>query len=76
MPRKKYSNSRQRFLAVGEARTNAVLQKIKVLGNCSNRGLYDYREEEISKIFRTLQKSLDETKVKFMGQRRKRKFKL
>lgn len=73
MARKRYSNKRQRFLDMAEARTNAVLQKIKVLGNCANRGLYDYREEEVNKIFKTVQKALDETKAKFTSQRRKRK---
>lgn len=73
MTRKRYSNKRQRFLDMAEARTNAVLHRIKVLGNCANRGLYDYREEEVNKIFKTIQKALDETKAKFMSQRRKRK---
>ena len=75
MPRKKYSNNRKRFLEVAEARTNAVLQKIKVLGNCANRGLYDYREDEITKIFKTIEKSLNETKAKF-SRNTERKFKL
>lgn len=73
--RKTYSSKRQRFLEVGEARTNIVLHRIKVLGNCANRSLYDYREEEINKIFRTIQKALDETKAKFSGST-KREFKL
>lgn len=75
MVKKRYASERQRFLEVGEARTNAVLHRIKVLGNCANRNLYDYREEEINKIFRTIQKALDETKAKFSGSI-KRKFKL
>jgi len=73
MAKKRYSSKRQRFLEIGEARTNAILHRIKVLGNCANRNLYDYREEEINKIFRTIQKALDETKAKFMAQSRKRK---
>lgn len=73
MIKKKYSSKRERFLEVGEARTNAVLDRIRVLGNCANRSLYDYEEEEVNKIFKTLQNFLDETKSKFMIQRRKRK---
>lgn len=73
MYKKKYSSKRERFLEVGEARTNAVLDRIRVLGNCANHSLYDYEEEEINKIFKTLQSFLDETKTKFMIQRRKRK---
>lgn len=73
MAKKKYRNKRERFLKLGEARTNAVLHRIKVLGNCANRNLYDYREDEVKKMFRAIQKVLDESKAKFMGQRRKRK---
>lgn len=73
MNKKKYSSRRERFLEIGEARTNAVLDRIRVLGNCANRSLYDYEEEEINKIFRTIQSFLDETKTKFTIQRRKRK---
>lgn len=73
MKKKKYSNKRQRFLEIGEARTNSILERIRILGNCANRNLYEYREEEINKIFRSLQKALDEARTKFMIQRKKKK---
>lgn len=77
MPKIKYTNSRERFLEVGESRTNAVLNKIRVLGHCSNKSLYNYTPEEINKIFKTIQDELDHTKAKFrLEESRKRKFKL
>ena len=77
MGKKKFNNPRERFLEVGETRTNAILDKIRVLGHCSNRSLYDYNPEEINKIFKTIEEELNLTKDKFKhDQLRKRKFKL
>jgi len=76
MVKKKYKDKRERFLNVAERRTNIVLEKIRILGNCANKNLYDYRKEEIDKIFRTIQKRLDETKLLFKENKRKKKFKL
>lgn len=56
---------RERFKRLATARTNAVLKKIKVLGNCSNRQAYEYVENEIEKIFATIDKYLKSVKSKF-----------
>ena len=56
---------RERFKRLGVQRTNAVLQKLKVLGNCSNRSAYNYTEEEINKIFSEIERRVRETKAKF-----------
>ena len=77
MGKKKFDNPRERFLEVAEARTNAILDKIRVLGHCSNKSLYSYTQEEINKIFKTIEEELNLTKDKFKhDQLRKRKFKL
>ena len=75
MVKEKYKNKRERFLNVAERRTNIVLKRIRILGNCANRNLYDYRKEEINKIFRTIQKQMDETRLLFRENKRKKKFK-
>lgn len=46
-------------------RTNEVLKRIKVLGNCANRSAYVYTEEEISRIFSEIERKVRETKSKF-----------
>ncbi len=56
---------RERFKRLATARTNAVLKKIQVLGNCSNRQAYEYTEDEIEKIFATIDKYLKSVKSKF-----------
>ncbi len=77
MPKRKFNNPRERFLEVAEARTNAVLDKIRVLGHCSNRSLYNYSPEEINKIFKTIEDQLNRTKSKFRAEElRRKKFKL
>ena len=76
MGKRTFSNNRERFIALAEARTNVVLHKIKVLGNCSNKNLYDYSEEEVKKIFNAIEKILDETRNKFLSHTKKTKFKL
>ena len=58
-------NRRERFQRLATARTNAILQKLKVLGNCANRQAYEYSEEEVEKIFATIDKYLKSIKSKF-----------
>ena len=53
------------FKRLAISRTNEVLKRLKILGNCSNRSHYDYSEEEVSKIFSEIDKKVRETKAKF-----------
>lgn len=62
---KDQDQKRERFKRLGAQRTNSVLQRLKVLGNCSNRSAYDYTEEEINKIFFEIERRVRETKAKF-----------
>ncbi|KKS55649.1 MAG: hypothetical protein UV20_C0023G0009 [Candidatus Magasanikbacteria bacterium GW2011_GWA2_42_32] len=61
----KNEEKRVRFKRLGVQRTNAVLNKIKVLGNCANRSAYEYTEEEVNKIFSEIERRVRETKAKF-----------
>ena len=56
---------RERFKNRATQRTNTVLKKLKILGNCSNRSAYSYTEEEVKKIFSTIDNKLREVKAKF-----------
>lgn len=55
----------ERFKRLAEYRTNEVLKRLNVLGNCANRSAYAYTEEEINKIFSVIDKKVKETKSKF-----------
>ena len=65
----------ERFRRLAEYRTNEVLKRLKVLGNCSNKSTYEFTEPEISKIFLEIEKSIKEIRSKFHFPKRK-EFKL
>jgi len=65
----------ERFKRVAVARTNAIFNKIRILGNCSNKQIYSYSEEDIDKIFSAINKQLREARAKFNSHKQE-KFKL
>lgn len=71
----KNEHSRDRFKRLATTRTNIILKRLKVLGNCSNRNIYEYEEQDIDKIFSEIERKVKETKAKFHFPK-KRKFKL
>jgi len=54
-----------RFKRLATLRTNIILKRLKVLGNCSNRQAYEYTEDEIKKIFSTIEEQLRIVRSKF-----------
>lgn len=62
---KNQEQKRERFKRLGTQRTNIVLQRLKVLSNCSNRSAYEYTEEDINKIFFEIERKVKEVKSKF-----------
>ncbi|MDR1168517.1 MAG: hypothetical protein LBK53_06495 [Heliobacteriaceae bacterium] len=58
------------------ARTNKLLEIIKLLGNCSNTGNYEYTEDDVRKIFGALEKELKAAKIRFEQSSKKDKFRL
>lgn len=58
---------RERFIRLAEARTNKILDMLKLLGNCSNKSNYDYSEDDIKKIFSAIEKETKNAKAKFNG---------
>jgi len=65
----------ERFKRIATLRTNAVLDRLRILGNLSNRQMYSYSEEDITKIFSAINKQLKEVRAKFNSNKGK-KFKL
>jgi len=55
----------ERFKRLAVLRTNAVLDKLRILGNLSNRQLYGYSEEEVEKIFNAINKQARDVRAKF-----------
>jgi len=65
----------ERFKRIATLRTNAVLDKLRILGNLSNRQMYSYSEEDINRIFSAINKQVKEVRAKF-NSREEKKFKL
>lgn len=63
---------REAFLRLATRRTNAVLDRIRVLGHCANRHQYEYGQEDVKKIFRTIEAELRATKAKFQNSQQSR----
>ncbi|MGN1398522.1 MAG: hypothetical protein ACI4WG_00770 [Erysipelotrichaceae bacterium] len=56
---------REKFVRLVEARTNKIIDMLRLLGNCANKANYDYTDEDVQKIFTTLEKEMKITKSKF-----------
>lgn len=70
------SSNRARFEKLGVYRTNEVLKRLKVLGNCGNRSAYEYTEDEISKIFAEIERHVKDTRAKFHFPKGRKEFRL
>ena len=55
----------ERFKRIVEARVNKISQMLRLLGNCSFKGNYEYSDEQIEKVFRTLQLELNKVYNRF-----------
>ena len=66
----------QRFKRVAEARTNKIIESIRLLGNCSNRSNYSYSEEDVKKIFSAIESELKIAKQRYQTKSKTSKFEL
>ena len=67
---------RERFKRVAARRTNEILNKIRILGNCSNKSSYSYSDEDVQRIFSVIEKELRFVKAKFTNRKKKSDFRL
>lgn len=71
------SNIREeRFKKIAVKRVNKILEDLRLLGNCANKGNYEYSEDEVKKIFLAIDKEYQKCKNKFYGVKDKEEFKL
>ena len=64
------------FVRIAEARTNKIIDMLRLLGNCSNLTTYEYTKEDVKKIFGAIESELKITKSKFEAITNNSKFKL
>ena len=66
-----------RFLRLAEKRVNVVLDRLRLLGQLSDKRNYDYTDAQVAKIFRAIDQELKSTKSKFEnGSTERRRFTL
>jgi hypothetical protein len=70
------SRKRQAFLRLGEKRTNAVLERLRILSNCANPYVYEYDEADVRRIFSAIDEEVRLARLRFQGPKRARKFTL
>lgn len=61
---------RDAFRRLAEKRTQAILDRIRILSNCANPYAYEYTEEQVLEIFDTIEEDLRGAKAKFTRSRR------
>ena len=59
----------EKFKRIATRRTNEIIDKIRILGNCSNKSTYEYSGEEVSKIFKSIEQELNSAKNKFSNKK-------
>ena len=58
-------SKKDKFVRIAEARTNKIIDIIRLLGNCSNKASYEYSKEDVRKIFTAIENELKAAKAKF-----------
>jgi len=58
-------SSRDKFVRLAESRVNTLIKTMRLLGNLSNKSNYSYMEQDVAKIFRSLEKELADAKARF-----------
>lgn len=71
----KSESKEARFKRIATARTIKVLETLRLLGNCGNRGTYAYTREEVTKIFGEVRKAVKDAESQF-AKSEKHKFSL
>ena len=54
-----------KFKRLAEQRVNAILDKLRLMGQLSNKSNYGYTEEQVEATFRAIQQELNSTRSKF-----------
>jgi hypothetical protein len=59
------SSKRETFVRLAEARVNKALKDLELVGNLCNRSAYEYSDDDVKKMFKTLQDALAKAKQRF-----------
>lgn len=58
-------DKRSKFVQLANQRVTKALDQIRLVGNLSNRSAYEFTEDDVKKIVKALQRSVDSMKSRF-----------
>ncbi len=61
------TKSREKFVELAEKRVNRAIKELRLISNLSNTTNYEYSDNDVNKIFKTLESTMKESKSKFMN---------
>lgn len=67
IPEQPVRDKRGKFIELATNRVTRTIKDIRLIGNLSNRSAYEYSDEDVKKIAKTLQRELDLMKLRFAG---------
>lgn len=59
------TEKRKRFEKIAGNRVQFILDKLDLLGNCSNRSNYEYSEEDVKKMFSVIKTRVKQVETLF-----------
>jgi hypothetical protein len=68
-------SKREKFVRLAENRVNRTLNELKLITNLSNKCNYDYSQDDVDKIVKSLKKAVSDLEQKFAS-KNKDNFKL
>ena len=72
----KEETKREKFVRLAENRVNNVLKGIDLLSNLSNSSNYDYTQEDLDKIVKSLKTAVSDLEKSYSSTSKSKKFKL
>ena len=67
---------KEKFKELAEKRVNNAMKNIQLIGNLSNTRAYEYNDEDVKKIFKTLREEISIAESKFKSKDSRGNFKL
>lgn len=64
-------SKRERFIRIAAKRTQHVLERVRILGNCANRSVYEYSSDDVDKIFAAIEEELQDTRRRFKDRKKR-----
>ena len=65
-------STEDRFKRIASKRTNRLLNELRLLGNCANKGVYSYDEKQVIQIFSAVDQETKRVKALFSNHKKKR----